>query len=412
MMNLLVCGINHQTTPLALRERAYFVPTEVPDLLTQLVSQRAANEAVVLSTCNRTDFYLHGADLKRLNQLLQSHPKLNDGRLRWYQYHNESALVHMLRVPIGLDSMLTGEPQIFGQYKSAFELARKAGSVKQNFERLFQQIFSYSKLIRHQTEIGKNAISLSYIAIKLIKNIFADIKNCRALLVGAGEMMELITTHLQSAGVRQITIANRDIRKAQVLAQKISARAIGLSEIPPFLAETEILITATASQLPIIGKGAIERALKIRRHRPIFMLDAAVPRDIEPEARALEDVYLYSLDDLKEIIEKNQLSRQEQAKQAEEMVVVYSEYLMRKMASLEAAEVIAKLRNKIQAFSDQELSRAQALLKQGRSLEEILPVFANSLTNKILHAPSVNLRQAAENKRKEVLLAAEILFNL
>ncbi len=411
-MNLLVCGINHQTAPLALRERTHFAPAEVPELLTKLVNQQAANEAVGLFTCNRTDFYLHGADPERLNQLLQSHPKLNDSRLRWYQYHNESALVHMLRVPIGLDSMLTGEPQIFGQFKSAFELARQTGTVKQNFERLFQQIFSYSKLIRHQTEIGKNAISLSYIAIKLIKNIFADIKRCRALLVGAGEMIELIATHLQSAGVKHITIANRDIHKAEMLAQKISAQAIGLSEIPAFLAETEILITATASELPIIGKGAIERALKIRKHRPIFMLDAAVPRDIEPEAKDLEDVYLYSMDDLKEIIEKNQLSRQEQAKQAEEMVAVCAEYLMRKMASLEASEVIAKLRNKIQTLSYQELNKAQALLKQGRSIEDILAVFANNLTNKILHAPSVNLRQAAENKRKDVLLAAEDLFDL
>lgn len=413
-MKLLTIGINHKTTPLHLREQLVFAPEKLPLALQDLMQRQAVNEAVILSTCNRTELYTDATDRQWVMNWLAETQQLPLAVLQHHSYYYESqaALRHLLRVAVGLDSMVIGEPQIFGQLKNAFSLAQKVGAVGSQFERVFQTIFAASKQVRTETSIGANPVTLAYAVIHLAKQIYTDITANTALLIGAGEMIELMATHLHAQGVRQIIMANRDGQKAQQLAAKFNAQAITMSDIPVYLHQVDIVVTATASPLPILGKGAVESALKLRKHRPMLMVDLAVPRDIEPEIATLEDVYLNNLDDLQTILQENLQSRHEAAKQAEAVVELQALHCMRELHALKAADTIRAYRKKISHIADKELALALEQLQQGKDPQQLLQTFSQSLVQKIMHTPSAQLRQAAYDGQLELLLLAQRLFEL
>ena len=335
-MAFLALGINHKTASVAIRERVAFTPGQMVDALQQLCRQQPNREAAILSTCNRSELYLEqeGADADAVLRWLADYHQLDMQELRAaaYVHEDEAAVRHMMRVACGLDSMVLGEPQILGQMKSAFAVAREAGTIGPLLGRLFQSTFSTAKTVRTDTAIGENPVSVAFAAVSLARQIFANLHRSQALLIGAGETITLVARHLHEQGVKRIVVANRTLERASLLAEQFGAHAILLSDIPQELVHSDIVISSTASQLPILGKGAVESALKQRRHKPIFMVDIAVPRDIEPEVGELDDVYLYSVDDLHEVIEENLKSRQGAAQAAEELVLAGTGEFMARLA--------------------------------------------------------------------------------
>jgi glutamyl-tRNA reductase len=318
----------------------------------------------------------------------------------------------MMRVACGLDSLVLGEPQILGQLKSAFSVSQAEGLVSVELGRLFRSTFSVAKNVRTQTAIGQNPVSVAYAAVSLAQHIFADLGKSRALLIGAGETIELVARHLKRAGVQQITVANRTLARALAVAEEFNGRAIELGQIPDELPQTDILIASTASQLPILGKGAVEAALKKRKHRPIFMVDIAVPRDIEPQVGELDDVYLYTVDDLKEVIEENQRERQSAARDAEGIIEAGTLEYMRRLRELDAVDTLTLLRQSAHETAAQELEKAMRMLANGKPAEDVLQRFAHGLTNKLLHQPTVQLRQASAEGREELLQLVQELYQL
>ena len=368
-MALLAFGLNHSTAPLEIRERVTFGTEIVPDALLDLTNHNGIEEAAILSTCNRTEIYcsidavqnqipidwfsdFHGFKLGDLRPFLYSHP-------------DALAVKHVLRVASGLDSMVLGEPQVLGQLKQAYQTAVNAGSIGRLLGRLFQHTFRVAKEIRSSTAIGRHPVSVAFAAIRLAQQIFGDISRQTALLIGAGETIELVAKHLHENGLRRMIIANRTLERSQHLAAEFNAYAITLSDIPEHLEEADIIISATASQLPILGKGAIESAVRKRKHRPIFIVDIAVPRDIEPEAGELNDVYLYTVDDLKDVIEENMRSRQQAAQQAEEIIDTQVIHFMEWLGSLDAAATIRDLRAQAEDISRDAMEAARRKLQQG-----------------------------------------------
>jgi glutamyl-tRNA reductase len=318
----------------------------------------------------------------------------------------------MMRVASGLDSMVLGEPQILGQMKSAFAVAREAGTLGPLLGRLFQATFSTAKTVRTDTAIGENPVSVAFAAVSLAKQIFADLHRSQALLIGAGETISLVARHLHDQGIKRIVVANRTLERASNLAEQFGAHAVLLSEIPDELVKSDIVISSTASQLPILGKGAVERALKQRKHKPIFMVDIAVPRDIEPEVGELDDVYLYTVDDLHEVIAENLKSRQGAAQAAEELVAIGAQDFMQRLRELAAVDVLRAYRQQAERLRDEELSKALRLLNNGSSAEDVLALLARGLTNKLLHAPSVQLKKFSADGRVDALGVAQELFAL
>ena len=320
-MRLLAVGINHKTAPLEIRERVAFAPDRLPEALHDLRARSRVEEAAILSTCNRTELVCctKNTTANEVVTWLGNYHHLRQEQVAPYVYlHPEqNAVRHMLRVASGLDSMILGEPQILGQIKSAYATAMQAGTVGTLLGRLFQHTFSVAKQVRTDTAIGSSPVSVAFAAVSLAKQIFDDLPQRTVMLIGAGETIELAARHLHENGIGRIIIANRTVEKAHALASNFSGYAIELAEIPAHLAEADIVISSTASPLPILGKGAVERAIKARKHRPMLMVDIAVPRDIEPEVGDLRDIYLYTVDDLQEIIQEGLKSRQEAAKQAE-----------------------------------------------------------------------------------------------
>ena len=329
-----------------------------------------------------------------------------------YIHADDEAVRHMMRVASGLDSMVLGEPQILGQLKSAYAVAREAGTVGPLLGRLFQATFSTAKTVRTDTAIGENPVSVAFAAVSLAKQIFADLHRSQALLIGAGETISLVARHLHDQGIKRIVVANRTLERASNLAEQFGAHAVLLSEIPDELVNSDIVISSTASQLPILGKGAVERALKLRKHKPIFMVDIAVPRDIEPEVGELDDIYLYSVDDLHEVIEENLKSRQGAAQLAEDLVLVGAEEFMLRLRELAAVDVLKSYRQQAERLRDDELAKAQRLLANGSAAEEVLLQLARGLTNKLLHAPSVQLKKLSAEGRLDALAMAQELFAL
>lgn len=415
-MAFLALGINHKTASVDIRERVAFTPEQMVEALQQLCSRTPSSEAAILSTCNRSELYLHQDDLQpdRVLEWLADYHRLSLDELRQcaYVHADEQAVRHMMRVASGLDSLVLGEPQILGQMKSAYAVAREAGTIGPLLGRLFQATFSTAKTVRTDTAIGENPVSVAFAAVSLARQIFSRLENMQALLIGAGETITLVARHLHEQGVRRIVVANRTLERARNLADEFGARAVLLSDIPDELVNSDIVISSTASQLPILGKGAVERALKLRKHKPMFMVDIAVPRDIEPQVGELEDVYLYTVDDLHEVVEENLKSRQGAAMAAEELVSLGADEFMARLRELAAVDVLKAYRQQAERLRDEELAKAQRQLQNGGKAEDVLAQLARGLTNKLLHAPSVQLKRLTADGRLDALAVAQELFAL
>lgn len=420
-MNLIALGINHNSAAVEVRERVAFAPDQVNAALENACAHAALDELVILSTCNRTEIYAlvpegeSAADKAgQLVDWMANYHHLSAAQLRQAAYHHEDqrALQHMVHVASGLDSMVLGEPQIFGQLKSAYAVALDAGTVGAELGRLFQRVFAIAKRVRTDTAIGENPVSVAYAAVGLAGHIFAKLGDCTALLVGAGETIELVTRHLIEAGVRKIVIANRTLGRARELAQKFGAEAVLLAEIPERLLQADIVISSTASQLPILGKGAVERALKARKHRPILMVDIAVPRDIEPEVGNLADVYLYSVDDLREIVDQNLKNRQSEARKADVIIADGVAAYLEEVRSLAAVDTVREYRQMAERLREQELQRALRSLARGEDPQQIVAQLARGITNKLIHAPTAGLKRASAAGRQDILAGARHLLGL
>jgi glutamyl-tRNA reductase len=414
-MELLTAGLNHTTADVALRERVSLTGAALDTALRELRNQPGVREVAVLSTCNRTEIYcLAEGDAPDLAGWLARHQQLPDATLRraMYLYRDQAALRHMMRVAGGLDSLVLGEPQILGQMRDAYARAHDSGVLGGQLARYFQQVFAVAKRIRTDTGIGTHPVSVAYAAVSFARHIFADLSKSRALLIGAGEMVTLVARHLKEQGVAELVVANRTLARGQVLAEEIGGRAITLEELPGALEHADIIISCTASPVPVLGKGVVERALKKRRHRPMFMVDIAVPRDIEPEVGKLGDVYLYTVDDLHEAIESNVRQRREAAREADKLIEEALLRHERESRELDAVDTVRAYREKMQLHAGAELQRALRQLEAGQDPVDVIQRFQQSLINKILHAPSVQLRRLAAEKREEALrIAREILLD-
>ncbi len=416
-MALLAVGVNHKTAPVDIRERVSFAPERLADALKDLTSCPQVQEAAILSTCNRTELVCHGKDDDSSNTIIdwfESYHKLKADEVRPYIYVHpqQQAIRHVLRVASGLDSLILGEPQILGQIKDAYSKAEQAGTIGKMLNRLFQHTFSVAKQVRTDTAIGSSPVSVAFAAVSLSKQIFSDMEKHTALLIGAGETIELAARHLHASGVGRIIIANRTVEKAHALAEEFDGYAIALKEIPAHLAEADIVISSTASQLPILGKGAVETAIKQRKHRPVLMIDIAVPRDIESQVGDLEDVYLYTVDDLQEIIQEGLKSRQEAAKQAEEIIDTQTAHFMGWIQAQGSVDLIRQFREQATAIRESEVEKALHQITNGDNAEKVLQKLAHNLTNKLTHAPTSQMRLAGHEGRNDILLAARQLFEL
>lgn len=417
-MALIAVGVSHRTASVELREQLTVAGERLPAALVALRREAGVDEVAMLSTCNRTEFYVSVADeaaagcAGRLLDWLARYRHVAPERLKGahYAHDGEAAVRHMMRVASGLDSLVLGEPQVFGQMKDAYAVAHEAGTVGGGLERCFQQVFAVAKKVRTETAIGANPVSVAYAAVSLGRHLFSRMAGTRALLIGAGEMIELVAKHLTEQGVRGITVANRTLERAHLLADRHAGRAITMDEIPYALESADIVISCTAAQVPVLGKGAVERALKKRRHRPLFIVDLAVPRDVEPEVAQLEDVYLYTVDDLQGVIDDNVKAREAAARDAEAIVAARSAQYLLLQREQGAADTLRRVRARIEALRDAELVRAQAEIARGGDPAEAMQRMARALVNKILHEPSLVLRQAAAEEREDLLEFARRLF--
>lgn len=415
-MALLALGINHKTASVDIRETVAFAPTQLETALQQASQLAEVEEVAILSTCNRTEIYCSCQEFATDSLLLWlsrfHNVELNELKDAIYLHRDEEAVRHIMRVASGLDSLVLGEPQILGQLKSSYVQAQNAKTARTELNRLFQQAFTTAKQIRTQTAIGQNPVSVAYAAVSMAQHIFADLKESNALLIGAGETIELVARHLVNAGLTNLVVANRTLERAQHLAQQFNGEAVILEDIPEVLVDADIVISSTASPLPIVGKGTVERALKARKHRPIFMVDIAIPRDIEAEVSDLKDVYLYTVDDLQDVIEENLKSREVAASEAESLIELGTHQFMQRVRELDAVDTLKALRGKAESARDQELEKARKMLQKGRDPEEVLYLLARGLTNKLIHKPTVQMKKASAAGRAEVLDLTQELFDL
>lgn len=420
-MNLIALGISHHSAAVEVRERVAFAPEQVGEALVDACEVTGVEEIVILSTCNRTELYaivpegVAASDqAQRLIDWVANYHHLSARELHQFAYLHENvqAMRHLVQVASGLDSMVLGEPQIFGQIKSAYAVASEAGTVSSELNRLFPRVFSIAKRVRTDTAIGENPVSVAYAAVDLAGHIFSDLTQCNALLVGAGETIELVARHLVGAGVRQIVIANRTLGRARELAQKFGAEAVLLAEIPAQLSDADIVITSTASQLPILGKGAVEQALKVRKHRPFLMVDIAVPRDIESQVGELGDVYLYTVDDLREIVDQNLRSRSSEARKADVIIDEGVRAYTEEVRSLAAVDSVREYRMMAELLREHELQRAQRALARGDDPRQVLAQLSRAITNKLIHAPTTGLKQASVDGRQDLINNARKLLGL
>lgn len=410
-MPLLACGINHKSTPLSLREKVSFDPDRSSEILRQLTQQKSLNEVVLLSTCNRTEIYAVSTDMDPLLSFLDQ--ALGSSEVKSFYHSKDADMVkHVMRVASGLDSMILGEPQILGQMKKAYQLACQAGTVGSQFKHLFPAVFAASKRIRSQTTFSSNPFSIAYAISQLAHYVFQNVSHCRVLLIGAGEIIESIGIHIHREKVAQIIIANRTRARAENLASVINAKVISISDIQNQLSQADIIVSATSSALPLLGKGLVERAVRERKHRPLLLIDLAVPRDIEPEVADLEDAYLYNLDDLKILIEQNSRHLEAQINQAESMVLTFVDQYLGRLRMMKASDTISRFRRHAEDVRDRELGKALDHLNRTQDPARSLAYLAHRLTSKIIHPPTLKLRQAAYEERLDVLLSAKDLFDL
>jgi glutamyl-tRNA reductase len=393
-----VLGINHKTAPVALREKVAFSEDRLLAALRTLRQELGVAEVVILSTCNRTEVYWSGsASGAELSQWLERHHgNTLDLASSLYVHQEQHAVAHAFSVASGLDSMVLGEAQILGQLKDAYRVAQEAGSTGPSLNKLFQAAFSAAKRVRSETRIGENAVSLASATVSLARRVYSDLSAHTALMVGAGDMNALTARHFVSAGVKRMVIANRTLGRAQTLAAELKAHAVGLEDLDKELAQADIVITCTASPVPLITKSAAEAAIRSRRRRPIFMVDLAVPRDIDPAVADLEDVYLFSIDDLQQLVDENRQQREVAAGGARLLIDEEVARFLTESRAHDAGPTIRALRQQAEQIRVQTVEQARRQLAAGKSADEVLEFLANTLTNRLLHTPTQALRQAAE----------------
>ncbi len=415
-MPLIALGLNHLTAPVGLREQVAFDTGNVGVAVGDLARQPGVREAMILSTCNRTELYCGVAsgaeDVPR--QWLHHHHDLTTDKLDAFLYqHNEGEAVrHMFRVATGLDSMVLGEPQILGQVKEAWQIARHAHTLDTPMDRLLEHTFSVAKRVRTDTRIGAHTVSVAFTAVRLAEQVFADLNQACVLLIGAGDTIELVARHLAEKHVRRLIVANRSLENAQELATRHGGYAISLEDLPRHLAEADIVISSTAARQPVLTRPMVEAAIAQRRRKPVFMVDIAVPRDIDPGVGGLQDVFLYGIDDLRQVIDENLRSRKAAAHEAEAIIDLQVERYMAWRRSLTLDNPIRALRDQAGEQRDEVLARARRMLENGKAPAEALDYLAHTLTNKLLHAPSTHLRDATLAGDVELLHAAERLYGL
>ncbi|MCC5854841.1 MAG: glutamyl-tRNA reductase [Idiomarina sp.] len=413
-MTILAIGINHTTASVDIREKVAFQPEQLERALQSLVQQGQVRESVIVSTCNRTELYCH-ADSTELEPLLQwlatfHQLPIDDLRQYIYQHADEAAVGHLMSVAAGLDSLVLGEPQILGQVKEAFQSARAAGTVGTVFERLFQSAFSAAKTIRTETDVGQNAVSVAYTAVSLAKHIFDKLEDSEVLIVGAGDTAELTARHLKEQGVHKLNVANRTQARAAELTNIVGGKPWALSHLQELLPKADIVISSTASPVPVIGKGWVETAIRQRRHKPMLFIDLAVPRDIEEEVGELSDVYLYTVDDLQKIVSKNMQQRQEAAAEARDIIGRHVQQFKEWMASLNSVDLLRDYRTTQSAIADRQKERALVALAAGKDPVEVVNELTQRLTNTLMHKPTLAIQQAARQKDLGALAAYQKLF--
>ncbi len=415
-MQLFAFGLNHNTAPVEIREQVNFSSERLKHALHELIERELAQEVVIISTCNRTELFC-GLEVDSTeaiiywlshyhnipNQLLATH---------LYTYKMADAVRHLLRVACGLDSMILGEPQILGQLKVAYNTSRELGATGRLLNKLFEYSFAIAKRVRTDTAIGSSPVSVAFAAVRLAQQIFGDLNKNTALLIGAGETIELAARHLHENQLARMIVANRTIERARQLAKEFGGYAITLEEIPIHLAEADVVISSTASPNHIITKAEVEQVIKIRKHRPIFMVDIAVPRDIDPSVGELEDIYLYSVDDLNEVIQENLRSRQQAALKAEELIDTQVSHFMGWWKSLDVVDTICQLREQAEIIRDKVVKKSKTMIDNGKSPYEVIDFLAHTLSNRLMHQPCVQLRQAGYEGDEDLVTAALQLFQL
>ena len=432
-MSLLLVGINHTTASIGLREKVAFPPEIIAAALRDLSARPAVEEVVIVSTCNRTEVYLvfgqHDEDpqcssLHRnrllvdrrefVVQWLSRYHRLEATDLQQCTYFcgDDEVVRHLMQVACGLDSMILGEPQILGQIKSAYAMSRDLEVVGAGLGRAFEEAFSIAKQVRTDTAIGENPVSVAYAAVTLAERIFSDLSTLSVLLIGAGRTVELVARHLLDKGVTRMVVANRTLDHALEIAHRCDARGTLLSDIPRQLVAADVVVSSTNSQLPLLGKGAVERALKQRRHKPMLLVDLAVPRDIEPEVGQIADAYLYSIDDISGVIEDSQKSRAEAAAQAESIIDRGMEEYRKRVLARGAVDTLRRFREQAHEIREQELKKARRALQKGETPGMVLENLARTLTNKLIHSPSVQMKQASSEGKQEVLELVQDLYGL
>lgn len=411
-MVFVACGLNHKTAPLEVREKVAMPASHQDSWLQRIAELPAVDEAAILSTCNRTEIYCVTDDPDSLVPWLATENQLNPEQLSPYFYihHGHNGIRHTLRVASGLDSMMLGEPQILGQMKQAYQQACQAGTVKTNLRSVFEYVFSASKRIRTSSGIGSNPVSIAYAAVQLISQMFTDFSSLNVFLIGSGETATLVAKYLRKEGVRQFLVASRTRENAAKLAETFDGEAIAIGDIPQYLPQADIVISATACPLPFISKGLVETALEKRAQSPMFFLDLAVPRDIEADVGELEAVRLYNIDDLQFMIDKGMNERRSAARQAEQLIESELDNYIRWHRSLRAKDVICDYRNQMQLVAQRELQRAMSKLSSGSCQQSVLSEFCDRLVNKLVHQPTAGLKQAAWDNREDLLDLVHYLF--
>lgn len=420
-MSFIVIGINHRTAPVAIREQVVFADAELPSALDELVRVPEICEALIVSTCNRTEIYCF-TDGEVDDRLQTQSQALIEWMTRWhglenqnladslYQHAGAEAIRHAFKVAAGLDSMVVGEAQILGQLKEAYRIAQQQNSTGPYLNRLFQAAFSAAKRVRTETRIGANAVSVASAAVSMARRVFEDFSQRTVLLVGAGETIVLAARHLRAHGAQRMIIANRTLARAQSVAAEFDAYAISLDRLETHLAEADIVVSSTASPTPVISLAAVKTALRSRKHRPMFMADIAVPRDIEASVSELDDIYLFTIDHLQQVVNTNMAARHEAALEADQLLTEDVREFTEQLGTLNAVPTIRTMRDEAEVIRQHTLDQAQRMLNNGRPASEVLEFLADTLTQRLLHAPSQRLRDAGKTGDAELIRAAQALF--
>jgi glutamyl-tRNA reductase len=400
MSRIAILSVNHAQAPVAVRERVAFAPNQLSEELQKLNAVAGVEACVILSTCNRSEIYavIEDANPREIlsHYLSQTHqiPRVEINPYLVY-FEDDSALDHICSVACGLDSLVLGEPQILGQLKDAYHVAKQAQTLDKKLEKLFQHAFSTAKKVRTDTQIGSSPVSIAYCAVKLSEKIFTDLAEQTVLLIGAGEMIELCAQHLNQKGVRNMIVANRTIENAEKIANQYGAQSVSLKQFSSIIHQADIIISSTAASVPIIGKGLIESALKQRKHKPVFMLDIAIPRDIEPEVGQLDDVYLYTIDDLEQVVSDNVDSREKEKILAQEIIIKQAQVFNKWLSVLPNEQLVQNYRKSANQIKDDVVLDALKRLNNGGDSEQIIKKLADQLTNKILHTTFKNIKQTS-----------------